>query len=204
MDLGQDSDSLPLVILISIDRRERGFVDILFDGVKNDSADNDHAAEDRPDARAFLEKKKNPDRIQERFDKTDDARIERTDAACDADRKKDVSDPDLKNPEIKNGEKIVDLRRGRIIQNDRQHEQNDQKIAVKNRERRIFVFERARMPQKDEIQTEENARSERREIAGENVRREIVCRALRFEKKQTHPGETNDDRDQIRNAKFFL
>lgn len=37
-------DSLPLAILILINRRECRFVDVLFDGVKNDAADNDHAA----------------------------------------------------------------------------------------------------------------------------------------------------------------
>ncbi len=193
-----------LILDILVDRRQRRFIKTLFDRVKNDAADNDHAAENRPNARAFAEEKKNPDRIQKRFDKTDNARVQAADAARDAGREKNVGDADLKNPEIQNRENIIDARLGRFVENERQHKQNDQQIAVKDRERRIPVFEVARMAQKDEIQTEENARGERGDVAQKDIRREFIGIVLRFEKKQAHPGKTDQNRDQIRVAEFFL
>ena len=60
------------------------------------------------------------------------------------------------------------------------------------------------MPQHHEIQTEENARQKRGEIADENIGRQRIRRRRRFEKKQAHSGDADDDGNQIRIAKFLL
>src|SRR5690606_26036952 len=60
-----------------------------------------YAAEQSPFARSFAEYDEDPKRVQHRFDETDNAGVQRTNTAGQSVRKKDVSNADLKDAEIK-------------------------------------------------------------------------------------------------------
>lgn len=177
----------------------------IYQSMRGDGENDNRAADDRPAARTLAQNQEHPDRIEKRFDETDDARVERAHAFGDSFREQNVSDADLKYAQKQNRQNIFGGHRRKIIvPNERQHQQHDKDIAVKNRQRGIRIFERARMSEQNKIQTEKNSRSERGEIAEKNVRREIVRRAAVFEKKQAHSRQTQNDGYQIGDAKFFL
>ena len=149
--------------------------------VKNYRRDDDHAAEKRPIRGRFADKKENPNGIQKRLDKAYNAGVERANAFGDAFCKEHVRDADLENTEKKDRKNVFYGNRGRrIICYQRDHQKDDQNIAVENGKRRVSVCERARMPQKSKIQTEENARSQSDDVSDETLGLDLS------DKKQAH------------------
>ena len=68
--------------------------------MRGDRRDDDRAAHERPTAGALAEEEEDPDGIEDGFDVTDDAGVQRFHAARDAERQKRVGDAELDDAEI--------------------------------------------------------------------------------------------------------
>src|SRR6266568_444229 len=68
--------------------------------MKDHRCDDDRATDDGPARRPFAEEKKDPDRIQDGFDVTDDAGIKRADTAGHRQSEKQISESDLHHSEV--------------------------------------------------------------------------------------------------------
>src|SRR4051812_10019841 len=75
--------------------------------VRDDGGDDDRAAPEGPARRALAEDEEDPDGIQHGFDVADDARVQATHTARDAEREERVGDADLYDAEIGDDGEVV-------------------------------------------------------------------------------------------------
>ena len=73
----------------------------------DDGGADDGAAEEGPARGAFAKDEEDPDGIQDRFDVTNNARVQRTNTARHRGREKRVGDADLDDAEIGDADQIV-------------------------------------------------------------------------------------------------
>lgn len=128
---------------------------VLVHRVKDDGGEDDRAAEDGPVGGAFADEEKDPDRIEDRLDKADDARIERTSAAGDAFDKEDIREADLEDAEKADGCRVEPCDGRQRFNAGRQCDEGEQQIAVNNGDRRIHT-RRTRMAEQHYIEPEED------------------------------------------------
>ncbi len=122
----------------------------------NNSAYNDRAADQGPPGRSLADNQKNPDRIQYRLDITDDARIERANAARHSEREEGIGNSDLHHPEVDDAERVVERDARERLQTCRRRDENYQQVAIDNRRRAIYRA-RAGMPQQEKVRRKTNS-----------------------------------------------
>ena len=92
--------------------------------------DYDQAAEDGPVRGTFANEDEDPNGVEERFDKADNASVERTRASGNSLNKKNVGNSYLEDPEERNGTDIEPRDLRERCNSGRQCQQCQQKITV--------------------------------------------------------------------------